>query len=78
MVLDFFKKIQNDHQVIYIKECINEEILTLVETMILNKLKNYQEKANRDRFILRLENDISLFTNIVDNCIKFYDEYNKI
>ena len=78
MVLDFLKKIQNDHQVIYIKECINEEILTLVETMILNKLKNYQEKANRDRFILPLENDISLFTNIVDNCIKFYDEYNKI
>ena len=78
MVLDFFKKIQNDHKVIYIKECINEEILTLVETMILNKLKNYQEKANRDRFILPLENDISLFTNIVDNCIKFYDEYNKI
>jgi hypothetical protein len=52
LVLDFLKKIQNDHQVIYIKECINEEILTLVETMILNKLKNYQEKANRDRFIL--------------------------
>jgi hypothetical protein len=46
--------------------------------MILNKLKNYQEKANRDRFILPLENDILLFTNIVDNCIKFYDEYNKI
>ena len=68
----------SEHQVIYIKECINEEILTLVETMILNKLKNYQEKANRDRFILPLENDISLFTNIVDNCIKFYDEYNKI
>jgi hypothetical protein len=52
LVLDFFKTIQNDHQVIYIKECINEEILTLVETMILNKLKNYQEKANRYRFIL--------------------------
>jgi len=56
----------------------NKEILTLVETMILNKLKNYQEKANRDRFILPLENDISLFTNIVDNCIIFYDESNKI
>ena len=64
-----------DHQVIYYKKCINEETLTLVESMILNKLKQYQEKANRDRFILPIENDISLFTNIVENCIHFYDGY---
>ena len=67
-----------DHQVIYYKQCIDEEILSLVENIILNKLKQYQEKANRDRFILPLENDISLFTNIVDNCINFYNQYNKI
>ena len=65
-----------DHQVIYYKECIDEEILSLVENMILKKLKQYQEKANRDRFILPLENDISLFTNIIDNCIIFYEKYN--
>ena len=52
--------------------------MDLAEKIILRKLKPYREKANRDRFILPLENDISLFTNIVDNCIKFYDEYNKI
>ena len=67
-----------EHQVIYNKKCINEEILTLVENMILSKLKQYQEQANRDRFILPLENDISLFTNIVDKCINFYDQYNQI
>ena len=67
-----------DHQVIYHKKCVDEEILNLVEIMVLNKLKQYQEKANRDRFILPLENDISLFTNIIEKCIKFYDQYNQI
>ena len=67
-----------DHQVIYHKKCVDEEILNLVEIMVLNKLKHYQEKANRDRFILPLENDISLFTNIVEKCINFYDQYNQI
>ena len=62
-----------DHQVIYHKKCVDEEILTLVENMVLNKLKQYQEKANRDRFILPFENDISLFTNIVENCINFFE-----
>jgi hypothetical protein len=62
-----------DHQVIYNKKCIDEEILNLVEIMVLNKLKQYQEKANRDRFILPLENDISLFTNIVEKCINFFE-----
>ena len=61
-----------EHQVIYYKSCIDKEILNLVELMALNKLKQYQEKANRDRFILPLENDISLFTNIIENCINFY------
>ena len=65
-----------DHQVIYYKECNNEKILNLVETMILDKLKKYQEKANRDRFILPIENDISLFTNIIDKSIDFYKNYN--
>ena len=74
MVLDFFKKIQNDHQVIYIKEYINEEILTLVETMILNKLKTIKKKLIE---IVLFYHHVR-FTNIVDNCIKFYDEYNKI
>ncbi len=60
-----------DHQVVYYKECANEEIMNLVELLVLNKLKQYQEKANRDRFILPIENDISLFINIIENCIKF-------
>ena len=64
-----------DHQVIYYKKCIDEETLNLVELNVLNKLKQYQEKANRDRFILPVENDISLFTNIIEQCIFFLNKY---
>ena len=46
--------------------------------MTLNLLKKYQEKANRDRFILPVENDISLFINIIENCINFYDQYKQL
>ena len=60
-----------DHQVIYYKECIDEQIMNIVELLVLNKLKQYQEVANRDRFILPLENDIFLFTNIIENYVNF-------
>ena len=44
-----------------------------IETMILEKLDKYREKANRDRFILPIENEISLFTNIIDQCTNFFN-----
>jgi len=62
-----------DHQVVFYKECSNDDVLNLVELTVLNKLKKYQEQANRDRFILPVENDISLFTNIIEDCIKFLE-----
>ena len=60
-----------DHQVVYYKECKSEEDMTTAETLVLSKLKHYKEKANRDRFILPEDTDISLFTKIVDECIFF-------
>ena len=45
--------------------------MNLVELLVLNKLQKYQEKANRDRFKLPTEKDITLFTNIVTDCIKY-------
>ena len=60
-----------EHEVVYYKECKSEENMNAIEVMVLLKLRNYQEKANRDRFILPLEKDISLFTNIIDECINF-------
>ena len=43
------------------------------ELNILNKLKSYQEKANRDRFILPIEKEINFFIEIIENCINFFN-----
>ena len=60
-----------EHEVIYYKECINEDVMTIIENMILLKLTNYREIANRDRFVLPIEKDINYFIDIVNNCINF-------
>ena len=60
-----------DHKVVYYKECKSEEDMNAAEIIVLSKLKAYKEQANRDRFILPEDTDISLFTKIVDECIFF-------
>jgi hypothetical protein len=61
----------DEHIVIYNKSCKNKDDLTLIESIVLNKLNKYREKANRDRFILPLEKDITLFTDIIDDVINY-------
>ena len=46
--------------------------MNTVELMVINKLQDYKEKANRDRFILPLEKDITFFTDIIDKSINFF------
>jgi hypothetical protein len=62
----------SEHEVIYHKEC-NKDMLNTIESVILIKLNEYQEKANRDRFILPSEKDITFFINIIENCINFFN-----
>ena len=61
-----------EHEVIYYKEC-NEEHLSAIELMVLTKLKAFQEKSNRDRFILPIEKEINFFIEIINNCINFFN-----
>lgn len=60
-----------DHQVIYYRECQDKETMNIAEPIIFNKLKNYKEVENRERFILPKNKDISLFINQIDSCIDF-------
>jgi len=60
-----------EHEVIYYKSCNNKEDMNIIENMVLTKLKEYRETANRDRFILPIEKDISLFKDIINNSINF-------
>ena len=45
----------------------------IIELIVLNKLQDYKEIANRDRFILPIEKDISFFTDIIDESITFFN-----
>jgi hypothetical protein len=53
--------------------------MNVVESMVLLKLSKYKELANRDRFILPVEKDISLFINTINDSISFFnlDKNNK-
>jgi len=62
-----------EHEVVYYKECKDEESMTLSEGMILKKLRMYREKANRDRFILPDEKEITDFVNVIDDCVQFFE-----
>jgi hypothetical protein len=48
--------------------------MALAENIILDKLKPYQEKANRDRFILPIDKEINLFTDIFDETVSFVNK----
>ncbi len=60
-----------EHIVIYYRQCSDKNTMGIVESMILNKLEEYRERANRDRFCLPENQTISLFTNIIDECVDF-------
>ena len=60
-----------DHTVVYYKECKNEEDMDTAEIIVLSKLRDYKEQANRDRFILPEDKDISFFIQMIDGCIHF-------
>jgi len=63
-----------EHQVIFYKECSSPELMSSVEGVIFQKLDQYRQQANRERFILPEGKDISLFTNVIEKCIQFLEE----
>jgi hypothetical protein len=62
-----------DHEVIYYKECKSEEDMKVIEEMVLLKLDKYKEVANRDRFVLPIDNDISLFKKEIDKAVYYFN-----
>ena len=56
----------HDTEIIYYRSCNSAKQMNHIEKCVLTKLDRYREVANRDRFILPENEDISLFTNVVD------------
>ncbi len=63
-----------EHEVVYNKSCNNKEEMLLIEKIVLTKLKPYKEVANRDRFVLPINQNIDFFTNIVNESIQFFND----
>ena len=49
----------------------DEEKMNIVETMVFNKLKEYREQANRERFILPKDKNIEYFKETIKKVIEF-------
>lgn len=64
----------SDHHVIFTKGCKSIEHMHVVEKMVLYKLDKYRERANRDRFILPEDKDISFFIDVVNDAISWFDD----
>jgi hypothetical protein len=65
----------HDFKVIYYKVCNGIKAMDILEAIILIKLGKYRCKAGRDVFLLpTVEEGISTFTNIFDECIKFFED----
>jgi len=61
----------DEHEIIYYQKCKDEESMGLVEKMIFERLKEYREQANRERFILPEKEKIELFIDEIKKCIEF-------
>ena len=61
-----------DFKVIYYISLESAKLMDIVEAAVLMKLGKYRSKAGRDVFLLP-EPDISIFTNVFDECAKFYE-----
>ena len=61
-------------KVIYYKSCTSTKFMDIIESVVLMKLGKYRCKAGGDVFLLPDLCDIKLFTNVFDDCMKFYED----
>lgn len=62
----------DEHEVVYYQCCGDEETMALVENMVFMFLKDYREQANRERFILPVEEEITLFSDVIKKSVEFF------
>jgi hypothetical protein len=62
----------SEFEVIYYKGFKSEEVMLLAEKIVLSKLDQYREQANRDRFILPIRENIKLFTDVINESWIFF------
>ena len=63
-----------EHEVVFYKECSTAEIMSSVEGVVFQKLDEYRQQANRERFVLPEGKPICFFTNTIERCVQFLEE----
>ena len=61
----------DEHEVVYYQKCSDEDNMKIVENLVFQKLKDYREQANRERFVLPEDKEIELFIDVIKKCIEF-------
>jgi hypothetical protein len=51
----------SEHEITYCRSCETEDDMNNIEIIFLSKIKQYREKANRDRFIQTMINSVYVF-----------------
>ena len=64
----------DEHEVIYYQGCGDEETMAIVETVVFQRLKEYRERANRERFILPEDKEVDIFIDVIKKSIEFVIE----
>ena len=64
----------DEHEVVYYQECPDEDTMTMAEQVVFQRLKDYREQANRERFILPENRTIELFINVIKKTIEFLND----
>ena len=65
-----------EHEVVYYKECTTDDNMDLAEKIVLNKLDEYREKINRDRFMLPDDKPIDFFIKHISNAVEILEAKN--
>jgi hypothetical protein len=63
-----------DHEAVYYKSCNSAQQMELIEKCVLYKLDKYREVGNRDRFILPLDQEITLFSSVIDSFVEMFND----
>ena len=61
----------DEHEVVYYQKCSDEDNMKIVENLVFQKLKDYREQANRERFVLPEDKETDLFIDVIKKCIEF-------
>jgi len=62
----------DEHEVVFYISCGDEDRMSLVENLVFEKLREYREQANRERFILPNNKEIDYFIETLKKCVDFF------